>query len=89
MNRNYIASNILEIAILEMCRLKRGESFSPAEVVQWIYPQDWQFFLTDLNEAMVQMHQAGKIIVMQDDLPLEQGVIPNGPLRIKGKTKTS
>jgi hypothetical protein len=88
-NRNFIASNILEIAILEMCRLKQGESFTPEDVVQWIYPQHWHFFLAEVIDVMMQLHKTGKIIVLDDYKPLEQGVIPIGPLRILEKTKTS
>lgn len=88
-NRNFIASNILEIAILEMCRSKGGESFSPADVVKWIYPQHWYYFLAEVTDVMMQLHKAGKIIVLHDTIPLQQGEIPIGPLRIQAKTKTS
>lgn len=89
MNRNYIDSDILEIAILEMCRLKAGKCFSPAEVVQWIYPQHWYFFLSDVNDAVMQLSESGKIIVVEVNNPLEQDNSPNGLLRIKANPKTS
>jgi ATP-dependent Clp protease adapter protein ClpS len=88
-NRNFIASNILEIAILEMCRLKKGESFSPSDVVQWIYPEHWHFFLSEAIDVMMQLHREGKIILLQNNIPLESDEIPNDTLSIQAKTKTS
>lgn len=89
MNGNYIASDILEIAILEMCRLKAGKSFTPAEVVKWIYPQHWHYFLSEVNDAMMQLYKSGKIIVMEGNSPLENNKMPNGQLMIKANPKTS
>ena len=89
MNRNFIASDILEIAILEMCRLKAGKSFSPTDVVQWIYPQHWHYFLSEVHDSMMQLYKAGKIIVLQNNDPLEQDTLSNGPITIKSNPKTS
>lgn len=65
---------ILEIAILEMARMKMGKSFSPEEVIQWIFPDAWQNFIPDILLEIERLHQEGKIKV------LENGNLPDFPL---------
>jgi hypothetical protein len=62
--------SILEIAILEMGRMKNGKSFSSSEVVKWIYPQDWSSFLPDLLEAMIILYKEGKIRTAHNEIPV-------------------
>lgn len=85
----YIEPNILEIAILEMCRLKKDECFSPADVVKWIYPQDWRFFLSDVEEAMMRLNRSGKIVVIENDSKEEVCSLSKVSYMIKAKAKTS
>ncbi|MBD8489269.1 hypothetical protein IFO69_10980 [Echinicola sp. CAU 1574] len=57
--------NILEIAILEMCRQKGEKSFSCDEVIQWMYPQDWEKFTKDIHLAAQGLKQKGKIMLSE------------------------
>lgn len=86
---NYIESNILEIAILEMCRLKKGEIFSPADVVKWIFPQHWKHFLSEVKEAMMNLNRSGKIIVLENEQKESGEFFSKVSYSIKGKAKTS
>jgi hypothetical protein len=87
--RHYIEPNILEIAILEMCRLKKDESFSPTDVVKWIYPQHWDHFISEAKEAMIELHRLGKIIVMENNETDTPTKMTELSFRIKAKPKTS
>ncbi|MCL6259646.1 DUF3253 domain-containing protein [Aquiflexum sp. TKW24L] len=76
---------ILAIAIMEMCRAKKGESFCPSEVVKWIYPESWQHFMEDVLVEMMKLYQIGMIEVTQNKIPISPDRIPKGELRIKAK----
>ncbi|WP_376883479.1 hypothetical protein [Belliella marina] len=54
---------ILEIAILEMARVRKGRSFSPVEVLEWIFPQDWVHFLPEIVSETIRMQEEGKISI--------------------------
>jgi hypothetical protein len=75
--------SILETAIFEMGRKAKGESFSPAEVVKWIFPQAWTHFMVDIEEVMMKLYREGKISVTLagEDIPKDH--LPKGPVRIK------
>ncbi|WP_304517661.1 DUF3253 domain-containing protein [Cecembia rubra] len=79
------AENILEMAILEMGRMRKGGTFCPSEVVRWMYPQDWRFFMDDVKEVMMKLYREGKITVFQKNNPVDIHSIPKGPVRIKLK----
>lgn len=78
-------SNILAVAIIEMCRIKKEESFCPSEVVKWIYPQSWKHFMDEVMEEMMILYKTGKIEVTQNQLPISTEGIPKGEVRIKAK----
>lgn len=78
-------SNILAVAILEMCRIKKEESFCPSEVVKWIYPQSWKHFMDEVLEEMMILYNTGKIEVTQNQLPIPTDSFPKGEVRIKAK----
>lgn len=88
-SRNYIEPNILAVAILEMCRMRKGQSFCPSDVVKWLYPQDWEFFLTDIRIEMMRLYKEGKVLVTQNGIPVNPDVTPVGPVRISSVPKTS
>jgi hypothetical protein len=46
---------VLRIAILDFCRRKKGVGFRPSEVVQQLYPEDWEQFLPELHVVIEQM----------------------------------
>ncbi len=74
---------ILETAIFEMGRKARGESFSPTEVVKWIFPQSWPHFLVDVEEVMMRLYREGKISVTQAGKEIQKDQLPEGPVRIR------
>lgn len=78
-------TNILAIAIMEMCRMKKGESFCPSEVVKWIYPTSWPHFLVDVIREIMELYQMGKIEVIQNQTPISPDKIFVGEVKIKGK----
>ncbi|MCH6233046.1 DUF3253 domain-containing protein [Cognataquiflexum rubidum] len=77
--------HILADAIMEMCRVKKGESFCPSEVVKWIYPESWYHFMEEVTTEMMKLYQSGKIEVTQNHLPIPMEGIPKGEVRIKAK----
>jgi hypothetical protein len=85
-----MAESILEQAILEMGRLSRGASFAPCDVVKWVYPTSWQYFIDDVEEATMELYREGKIAVTQNDKEIAKDRLPNGPVRIRvvGQTKS-
>lgn len=88
-SRNYIEPNILALAILEMCRMRMGQSFYPSDVVKWLYPQDWEYFLTDIGIEMMRLYKEGKVLVTQNGIPVNPDVTPIGLVRISSVPKTS
>jgi hypothetical protein len=73
---------ILETAILEMGRMKAGNSFLPSDVVKWVYPQDWSHFIPEVLSAMINLYLAGKIMVTQNGIPIDPEEKIYGPVRI-------
>jgi hypothetical protein len=49
---------VLRTAIFQLMHRKKKEGFMPAEVVQQLYPEDWELFLPDLYDTLIAMHQA-------------------------------
>ena len=76
-------TSILEIAILEMGRTVSGGVFCPEEVVQWIYPQAWEHFLGEVNEAMMHLYREGMIVVTQEGVEIPKDHAPCGSVKIK------
>ncbi|MCF1751509.1 DUF3253 domain-containing protein [Mariniradius sediminis] len=81
-------SDILSLAILEMCRMRRGSNFCPSEVVRWMYPQDWRHFMEDVRISMMDLYRQGKIVVTQGGIPVGLEEMPKGPVRIQGFSET-
>lgn len=76
---------ILETAILEMGRLKGGESFSPKEVIQWIFPQSWEYFIPEIMEEIMRLYQEGKISIVQGEGFSSLPFLPHTLFRIEKK----
>lgn len=74
--------SVLATAILQMGRMKKDESFTPEEVVQWIYPQHWQFFVLEVLEEMMDLYRKGKIRVICNGELVPKDQIPKVPVRI-------
>lgn len=81
--------SVLETAILEMGRIKGENSFLPSEVVQWIYPQDWSYFMPELLDSMMALYKKGKIMVTQNGNPIDSKEKVEGPVRITLILKTN
>lgn len=77
--------NVLAVAILEMCRVKKEESFCPSEVVKWIYPRSWQHFMDEVLEEMMILYNTGKIEVIQIQPSVPTANFPKGEVRIRAK----
>jgi hypothetical protein len=52
---------VLRTAILDFCRRRKEAGFSPSEVVQQLYPEDWELFLPELLAVITQMASEGLI----------------------------
>jgi Fe2+ or Zn2+ uptake regulation protein len=57
---------VLRTAIFQLMQRRKKEGFMPAEVVQQLYPEDWEVFLPDLYDTLITMHQAGLVDLMID-----------------------
>jgi hypothetical protein len=77
-----MVESILAQAIMEMGRLSRGASFSPSDVVRWVYPTSWEYFTEDLEEVMMELYREGKIAVTQNDKEIPKDQLPEGQVRI-------
>lgn len=80
---------ILKSAIFYFCSIRKGASFCPSEVVRKMYPQDWRHFMPDIQMAMMDMYQEGKINVTQKGVPIPTDIMPKGPVRISPLEKLS
>ncbi len=79
--------SVLRTAILEMCRRRKEEAFSPSEVVRQLFPQDWQMFMPDVLEEMMHMYREGLIEVSLNGKPVHLETVPEGSVRIVRKSK--
>jgi len=57
---------VLRTAIFQLMHRRKKEGFTPAEVVQQLYPEDWEVFLPDLYDTLITMHQAGLVDLIID-----------------------
>lgn len=78
---------VLRTAILDFCNRRKGKSFCPSEVVRQMFPEDWELFMSDIQEAMMIMYRDGLIQVTHNGIPVDPGQKPKGPVRILGVTK--
>jgi len=52
---------VLRTAILDMLRRKQGEILTSAEVVQRMFPEDWEQFIEDVNKVAQELESEGLI----------------------------
>ena len=78
--------NILTLAIMEMCRVRKGEEFRPEEVVKWLFPESWEYFVEDVYAAMYDLQKEGKIEVLENGEPVYSEGFANADLRIRSKS---
>ncbi|TXE11378.1 DUF3253 domain-containing protein [Algoriphagus aquimarinus] len=57
---------VLRTAILDMLRRKKAEPFSLSEVVQQMYPEDWEQFLEELNKVALELQDEGLLSIAYD-----------------------
>jgi hypothetical protein len=69
--------SIFETAIMEMGRQREYKDFAPQEVVQWIFPQNWELFLDDLLEEVMELYRQDKIMVTLEDKPVRKDHLPD------------
>ena len=78
---------VLRMAILDYCKRRKDKSFYPSEVVRQMFPQDWELFMPDILEEMMEMYREGLIRVTQGGIPIDPTQNPKGPVRILGRSK--
>lgn len=50
---------VLRTAILDMLRRKKGRILTSSEVVQRMFPEDWEQFLEDVNRETMELYRQG------------------------------
>mgnify|MGYP006209743625 FL=1 len=78
--------NILTLAIMEMCRVRKGEEFRPEEVVKWLFPESWEYFVEDVYAAMYDLQKEGKIEVLENGERVCSEEFTIADLRIRPKS---
>ncbi|MCS4434442.1 DUF3253 domain-containing protein [Aquiflexum gelatinilyticum] len=78
--------NILTLAIMEMCRVRKGQEFRPEDVVKWLFPESWEYFVEDVHAAMDDLQKKGKIEVLENGEPVCSQGFANADLRIRSKS---
>lgn len=78
---------VLRTAILDFCRRRKGKVFSPAEVVQQLFPEDWEMFISEVNEVMMQLYREGIIEVTQNGVPIDTQSSPTASVLVHGVSK--
>ncbi|MDR7128296.1 hypothetical protein J2X69_000624 [Algoriphagus sp. 4150] len=73
---------VLRTAILDMLRRKKGESFPAAEVVEQMFPQDWEHFLEEVNKEAVNLYREGLISIKWNEHQTEAGAYKTDSLQI-------
>jgi len=63
--------DILRVAILAMIKQKNGVDFSPLEVIQQMYPEDWELFQEDVFQTARQLYQEGLIEIKSGEKHLD------------------
>jgi hypothetical protein len=71
-----------------MLRMRNGKSFCPSEVVRWIYPCSWKYFMSDVQAEMMKLYREDKIAVTQKGELISKDEIPSGPIRISKAGET-
>lgn len=56
---------VLRTAILDTLRQNKGGSFTTAQVVQQMYPEDWKHFLGEVNTVARILSKEGLIAISQ------------------------
>ncbi|WP_375582482.1 hypothetical protein [Cyclobacterium xiamenense] len=82
---NYLDKDILVVATMEMAKRKKGSFFPASDVVQWIYPNDWHYFMEEEMEALMWLHQHGFLEVEAAGRPLAPNFLPADPVTIRLK----
>lgn len=57
---------------------KKGNPFSPLEVIRQMYPQSWENFVPEILEVMMQMNSEGLIKVVLDGRDIFPKHFPTG-----------
>lgn len=74
--------NILSMAIMEMIRMRKGDSFGPEEVVKWIYPSSWRYFMDEVLAQMMLLYREGKISVSLNGKLISMHELPEEKVKI-------
>ena len=78
---------VLRTAILDKLRRKKGKSFSTSEVVQQMYPEDWELFLEDVNTTALELYREGLVSIIDANHPIDSNSIKSNSLQLSSPDK--
>ncbi|RIW14491.1 DUF3253 domain-containing protein [Algoriphagus lacus] len=78
---------VLRTAILDFCRRRKGKAFSPSDVVKQLFPEDWEMFIPEVTEVMMELYREGVIEVTQNGVPIDPQSSPTEYVQIQGISK--
>ncbi|MFO7826874.1 MAG: DUF3253 domain-containing protein [Cyclobacterium sp.] len=77
-----LQTDILVLATMEMAKRKEGSAFAPAEVVRWLYPNDWEHFMEEEMEAVCWLFQQGFLEIRQGGIPVDPNFLTEEPVTL-------
>ncbi|MEB2780061.1 hypothetical protein [Algoriphagus persicinus] len=78
---------VLRTAILDRLNREKGEFFTTCEIVQLMFPQDWDLFLEEVNTVAIELYHEGLINLSSSELPIDYDTIRSIPLIISSPIK--
>ena len=79
--------NILEIALKDMCRKRKNEFFFPEDILRQMYPEDWEEFLGDLEELLIQLKESDTIEILAYPNGTVYEKLNQSPIKIRCQNK--
>ena len=58
------------------------KSTCPSEIARMLYPDDWRRHMRNVQNAAIELHNQGKVVITQKGKPVDVNHI-KGPIRIK------
>ncbi|WP_425638878.1 DUF3253 domain-containing protein [Algoriphagus yeomjeoni] len=79
---------VLRTAILDKLQRNKGETFSTAEVVMQMYPEDWELFLEEVNTTAIALQQEGLVAITSFDEAINLNFLKSNSLELTSPSKT-
>ncbi|PZX54869.1 hypothetical protein [Algoriphagus chordae] len=78
---------VLRTAILDMLRRKKGAYFFSTDVVQQMFPEDWEQFVEEVNTTALELQEEG-LVKVSEEWPSDTGDLHrNNSLKISSPNK--